>query len=121
MSERVIVCGGRDFHDGFLLAEVLRQELNLDDTVIVGGARGADKMAEQWAREQGFEVVVFPAQWDKFGKKAGFLRNTQMLEEGEATRVIAFPGGVGTQMMMDIARRAHVEVLEVSDEYEVSV
>lgn len=85
----------------------------LDFFVIGGKARGADTAGIDWAVSNFLNFQEYPADWDKHGKKAGFIRNTQMLVEGKPDLVIAFPGGVGTRMMVDIAKKAGVEVTEV--------
>jgi hypothetical protein len=46
--------------------------------IISGGAKGADSLGERYAQERGLEVKVFRADWDKYGKRAGILRNTKM-------------------------------------------
>lgn len=65
--------------------------------VISGGATGADQEGEKWATERGIPIEVFPANWKKYGRKAGPLRNRQMAEHADA--VILFPGGSGTRSM----------------------
>lgn len=81
--------------------------------VIHGGARGADKLAGEVAKELGIEVVVFPANWELYGKRAGYVRNQLMLDAGKPSLVLAFPIGEsrGTRMMIDIATRAGVKVI----------
>jgi hypothetical protein len=68
--------------------------VNEPHVAIVGGARGADNIAEEMASHEsgayGSEILVFPADWDKWGKRAGPIRNKQMLDEGEPDLVIAF-------------------------------
>jgi len=54
-----------------------------------------------------------PAEWDKFGRRAGPLRNEQMLREGKPDVVVAFPGGRGTAHMVRIAKEAGIDVLEI--------
>lgn len=112
---RVLVCGGRGFDDPYLFFDTLdeiksRGEL---DSIISGGARGADALAERYAEVEGIPITVYPAEWEKYGKSAGYVRNKQMLDEGKPDLVIAFPGGKGTAMMVDIARKAGVEVKEI--------
>jgi hypothetical protein len=53
------------------------------------------------------------AEWEKFGKKAGFIRNEKMLALGKPDLVVAFPGGVGTAMMVRLARKQGIRVIEV--------
>ncbi len=127
---RVLVCGGRDFNDGPLLHRVMsklcfdRKWIMGDTndnwlpniTIIQGCARGADSLAENWADANFCKSLAFPANWNKHGKAAGYIRNKQMLDEGKPNLVVAFPGGKGTAMMVKIAREAGVEVLEVTGE-----
>jgi len=112
---RVLVCGGKDFNDYDLLKSCLgRHEIS---TIIHGNARGADSLADRYAREKGIDRIVYPANWEGHGKLAGFIRNSMMLNHGKPDKVIAFPGGVGTEMMIDIAKKAGVEVCVYEDIY----
>jgi hypothetical protein len=108
----MLVCGGRDYADKERLHVVLNGYL-LDwgvIRVIAGGARGVDSFAEQWAKAQEVECVVYRADWAKHGRAAGPIRNRQMLDEGRPTLVVAFPGGRGTADMIRRARSAGIEV-----------
>lgn len=110
---RVLVCGSRHFNDYKLLKEVLE---NYDITEIISGhARGADSLGEVFATEKQIPKRIFPADWDQYGKRAGPIRNTQMLREGLPELVLAFrgPNSRGTQNMIDQARKAGVEVVVV--------
>lgn len=113
---RVLVCGGRDYSDIKRIYEVLDDMLkwSVVDCIIEGDARGVDRIAGYWAKKNRIDLKLFPADWDKYKKAAGFIRNKQMLDEGKPDLVLAFPGGKGTAMMVKIAREAGVEVLEVS-------
>jgi hypothetical protein len=66
--------------------------------VIHGAARGADALAEDVAEELGLDVMRFPAEWERFGRRAGYIRNIEMLEQAKPEVVLAFPlpGSVGT-------------------------
>lgn len=59
-------------------------------TVIEGEAPGADTLARLWGEDRGYRVCKFPAQWGRFGRAAGPLRNTQMLDEAKPEHAIAF-------------------------------
>jgi len=125
---RILVCGGREFDDWKLFTdkmwEVMRTE-NLDNqdyfegdnskkiTIIHGDAKGADFCARLWAILWSTSEERFPANWDKYGKSAGSVRNKQMLEEGKPDLVVAFPGGNGTANMIKIAREKGVRVLVI--------
>lgn len=110
---RVLVCGGRDFSDIEMLTEFLDKlhKSSPVQVIIHGDARGADKLAGVWARDNLVPIEKYPADWTKYGKSAGFRRNTQMLVEGRPDLVVAMPGGVGTAMMVDIATKAGIRVL----------
>jgi hypothetical protein len=120
---RWLVCGGRDFGEKF--GETTFAYNMLDSlkyiycgeesfpSIIQGGAKGADYVAKAWAILRQFSYIEFPADWKKYGKSAGYIRNKQMLEEGKPDLVIAFPGDKGTAMMVDLARKVGVEVIVV--------
>jgi hypothetical protein len=128
---RVLICGGRDFADVTKDGHVMEWNFMndwLDEwheghegdlTVIHGAAKGADLTAHVWAHSIGAYIEQYPANWERYGKKAGYLRNKQMLEEGKPDLVIAFPGGAGTANMKSLARRAGVPVEEVK--YEILI
>lgn len=116
---RLLVCGGRDYKDKACVYQALarfRSESFLsdqDDVLISGAARGADTIAIEYANCYGLILKTFPADWGTYGKKAGYIRNVQMLKEGQPDYVIAFPGGKGTAMMVDLAQKAGVPVIHV--------
>lgn len=122
---RVLVCGGRDFSNWELLCNTLDNLYDFDTdpymTVISGGAKGADTLAEVWVRhsrtaEEDTQYIfseVYLANWDKHGNSAGPIRNQQMLDEGRPDLVIAFPGGKGTADMIRRSKKAGVKVVEI--------
>jgi hypothetical protein len=114
---KVLVCGGRDYDNivlaYFTLNTLLKKAKPEDILIIQGGAKGADKLAKDWANQIGADCLEFPADWGTHGKSAGFIRNSQMLEEGKPTGVIAFKGGPGTRMMCELAEKKNVPVKRV--------
>ena len=131
---RILVCGGRDYGEYKwpmkqsdpkdveciegqikLLQDKLKE---LADEfgrieIIEGGARGADRHAREWAISNNIKFSTFHADWGQYGKRAGILRNIEMLERGDPVLVIAFPGRRGTAHMVGIAKKAGVKVIEV--------
>lgn len=112
---RVIIAGTRTFTDYTLLQRecnhLLSEKQCTHNIVVVSGtARGADTLGERYARERGFQLRRFPADWDKDGKKAGMLRNYRMADKADA--LIAFWDGTsrGTANMIDIARKKKLPV-----------
>lgn len=128
-TARILVCGGRDYVDrekvfntlydvcesrGWKYAEDAYGNWLPDCTIIHGGAKGADTLADEFAVVNWTGLLIFEADWDRYGKAAGFIRNKRMLDEGRPDLVIAFPGGTGTANMVSIAKAAGVEVLEIT-------
>lgn len=111
---RVLICGSRTWEDEGPVREVLRG-LNTHIVVIHGAARGVDAMAGRLAEEMGMKVLAFPAQWNRYGRAAGPIRNAQMLREGDPNVVYAFALDLktsrGTANMVAQAREAGVEVV----------
>ncbi len=99
---KVIVAGGRGFNDYELMCEKLDNYLsNAQDVEIVcGGARGADALGAKYARERGYKIANFPADWDKYGNAAGHIRNQDMGWYADA--LVAFWDGksAGTKNMI---------------------
>ena len=120
-ENRILVCGGRDFDDYSLLCNSVYEicylkNWTLPNTVFISGkAKGADSLGEKYAKEWGAQVLEFPADWNKYGKRAGPIRNQQILDEGKPTLVIAFPtkNSRGTWHMIKIAKDAGVETIVV--------
>ena len=110
---RVLVCGGNEFSDEQRMDEVLSR-LNPAE-IIHGDAPGADRMAGAWARNHSIPEHRFPADWDAHGRRAGYIRNQQMLDEGEPDVVVGFPGGKGTVNMVSLAKRGEYLLLIVKD------
>lgn len=110
---RVIIAGGRDFNDYPLLAKTMDELLvNIPDEIIVvsGTAKGADTLGERYAVERGYSIYTFSADWKKYGKRAGFLRNEEMAKNADA--LVAFWDGEsrGTKHMIDLALRYQLKV-----------
>lgn len=111
---RVLICGSRTFSDRGPIIDAIERLIvryGTELVVIQGGAKGADDIAEEIASKLDVDTVEYKADWDKYGKRAGFLRNTRMLVEGKPDLVLAFKDkehSVGTDMMVKIARDAGV-------------
>lgn len=113
---RVLICGGRNYHDSRRVYAVLDKLYTEGDItcIIQGGARGADSLASDYADQMGIPQEQYDADWETHGTFAGPMRNKRMLDEGRPDLVIAFPGGRGTADMVKKARKAGVEVIEIA-------
>lgn len=115
---RVVVAGSRSFRDKKLLfskLDFLLQNQGPEEIEIVSGmAKGADTMGEEYARSRGLKIKQFPAEWDKFGKGAGYRRNEQMAAYADA--LVAFWDGhsPGTRHMISICKKKGMAVRVVT-------
>lgn len=116
---KLLVCGGRRFGKwATLKAEIEKLHAEKPITLLIeGGAKGADRLAREWAKQAGIPVQTFEADWTTYGKGAGPIRNEQMLREGKPDFVLAFPtaDSVGTWHMIGIANMAKVPTKVVQE------
>jgi len=107
---KLAVVGSRSFYDYGYMKDIL--DWHDIKKIISGGARGVDKLAEQYAVDKNIPLKIFPADWDTFGKSAGYKRNVQIVEA--ADEIAAFWDGKskGTahsiQMAEDQGKPVHI-------------
>ena len=124
---KVIVAGGRDFNDYELLKETLdnfQQEYGNITEVVSGGARGSDKLGEQYANENNTPIKRFVPDWEGLGKKAGFVRNRKMGDYAKEHNgmLVAFwdKQSRGTKGMIDYSTKVGLKSMVVHYSVEVS-
>ena len=113
---RVLVCGGRDGQDIDYVENTLNRLLATRgpwERLIHGDARGVDRMAGKWARDHHVLEWDFLPEWHRVEAEDGLSRNQRMIETGAPDLVIAFPGGAGTENMVELAKAANIEVVEI--------
>ena len=102
--------------DHYLKNKLENPEVNV--IVMSGSGGGADRLGEQYAKERELELEVYPANWDRYGKSAGYKRNVQMADVGNA--LIAFRSSYsdnrGTDIMIDLARKKHLLVRVIEED-----
>lgn len=110
----VLVCGGRSYNRIIRLWETLDMFAARWPITELrhGAAKGADEMAGWWAEINDVPCRPFPADWSR-GKVAGFERNAAMIADGLVDAVVAFPGGVGSRMMVDLARKKAIQTFVI--------
>ena len=107
----VLVCGGRDFKNAQAINDVLDSLRPRPSVIITGGCKtGADYLASSWGHMTGCVVANFGANWSRYGRAAGPMRNQAMLDVCRIDLVVAFPGSKGTEDMVRRARRAGVPI-----------
>lgn len=112
---KIIIAGGREITNVSVLQAALDSCPFLDDIteVVTGAARGIDTLADQWAEVNGIDRTIFPANWNKYNKAAGQIRNKRMLDyillSYPSCGLIAVPGnGPGTRGMIDLVQKAGI-------------
>lgn len=104
---RVVIYGGRDFYKKNVVNHALDQlhEEYGFTLVIDGKAKGADTLGHSWAKSRGILTVREPADWNKYGKVAGFIRNELMITKYKPEIGVGFPGGAGTKNMTGLLHK----------------
>ncbi len=105
LKTKVLICGGRNFKDWDLFYKTTNHLEPERHILISGCAKGVDTMVIVKALDEGFELMKFPANWDKYGKRAGFIRNYEMGKV--ADELIALPGRIGTKHMIETFKKLH--------------
>lgn len=116
---RVIIAGSRTFdsRQAEVLSAIKELALTLSQPVtevISGGAAGVDSLGEFWAKWQEVSIPVrrFPADWEKFGRSAGAIRNKQMAENADALLLIWDGESLGSADMKRQATELGLEIVE---------
>lgn len=112
---RIVVTGGRNYQD----AEGVWEVLNLLRPLEVAHGKcptGVDSFTADWCRMSGTPVQEFPANWERYGRSAGPLRNTTMLFQFKPNLVVVFPGGAGTRSCLEYAKKYLLPVVLVGRE-----
>ena len=100
---RTIIAGSRSCKNFNIVRDVINNCEIIPTVIISGGARGVDKFGEMYAKSRGIELEVYPAQWDTYGKSAGYRRNEQMAELADALIAIWDGHSKGTRHMINTA------------------
>lgn len=123
---KILVCGGRHFSNYSILSSVLDEYLAKCDyreeiEIVSGGCKGADTLAEKYANENSIASKIFLANWVKYGRAAGPIRNKEMIDyiKNYNAIVIAFisKDSVGTKNTVKLAKANNIPVIEIP--YEV--
>jgi hypothetical protein len=109
---KVIIAGGRDFDDYDLLCEkcdkILSRQTEIE--IVSGRARGADQLGERYAKERNYPIKMFAADWNRYGKRAGYIRNEDMANYGDG--LILFWNGIskGSEHMLNTAKEWNLKI-----------
>lgn len=106
---KLIVAGSRtiknySFVESCINAVINQHKQNITE-IVSGTARGVDRFGEQYAQKHNISLIKFPANWDKYGKSAGYKRNEEMADYADGLLAIWDGESRGTKHMIEIARK----------------
>ena len=108
MEFKVIIAGGRDFNNYELLkaqCDYYLSDVDAAEVVLVSGAAiRADNLGGQYARHRGYKIDSHPADWDKYGKSAGYRRNKEMVDIASAAICFWDGKSKGTKHTIDLCK-----------------
>jgi len=107
---KTIIAGSRTINSYRLVKEAIRDSGFEITEVVSGHAKGADAWGELYAQQNNIDLVMFPANWNKYGKSAGAIRNQKMADYAEALIAIWDGKSKGTQRMIEIAKEKSLQV-----------
>lgn len=98
---KVIIAGSRDITDKYTVIDAVKGAEFVISEVVSGVARGVDTLGEQWAEKNNIPVKQFPADWETFGRSAGYQRNYEMARYADALIAIWDGKSRGTLNMIN--------------------
>lgn len=102
---RIAIIGSRNFNDYNLVTETLLPYKSKITLIVSGGAKGADSLGEKWAIKNNIQTLIFPADWDKHGKRAGFIRNEDIIKNCDGVLAFWDGGSKGTAHSLSLAEK----------------
>lgn len=107
---KLAIVGSRIFTDYDYLKDKLEPIKNKVKVVVSGGAKGADTLGERWADEHNIPKEIYYPDWNKYGKKAGFLRNKIIVDKSDAVVAFQVDSSKGTQHTIELAKKENKKV-----------
>lgn len=107
---KVIIAGSRNITDYKLVLDAIEKSGFFISEVVSGAAAGVDRLGERYALEHQLKINVFYPNWDKYGKRAGYLRNEKMAEFADALIAIWDGKSRGTEHMINIANERNIHI-----------
>ena len=110
---KTIIAGSRNITNYQMVVDAIEACPWNVTTIISGNARGVDSLAIQYAKEHNINVEIYPANWERDGKSAGYKRNTVMAFKAEALIALWDGHSVGTKHMIDTAKKFNLSTFIV--------
>jgi predicted Rossmann fold nucleotide-binding protein DprA/Smf involved in DNA uptake len=107
---KVIIAGSRSIVDYEIVRKAIEESKFNIDIVVSGCARGVDTFGEQWAIENNIKIEKHPADWNRYGKRAGYLRNEEMAKVADALIAVWDGESNGTAHMIKLALKYKLKI-----------
>lgn len=126
---KIVIAGSRYFEDYKIIREYvldcLKQEnVSTPICILSGGCRGADTCGERFAKEMGFQLKLFPAEWNKYKRAAGPIRNKVMVQEADVIICFWDKKSKGTKSLIDFAikegKKVYIKTIESQEQKAIS-
>ena len=111
---KVIIAGSREGIRKEGVLQVLSNSPFKVSEVVCGEARGVDTYGKEWAESLDIKVTPFPADWDKYGNRAGYIRNEEMAKYADVLIAIWNGESKGTKHMIDLAIKHKLHILLIN-------
>lgn len=105
MSLKLSVIGSRSFQNEDLLCNTIEGISDSITLIISGGAKGADELAEKWAKRNSIPFKPILPEWEKFGKAAGIKRNRLIVEESDFCLIFWDGKSAGTKSSIEFCKK----------------
>jgi len=107
---KIVVAGCRyynDYHESANKLDDIITAIPKDEkiTFISGKCRGADRIGEEYARKNGYEIEYFSADWKRYGRAAGPIRNKEMVKSADLIVCFWDEESRGTKSLIEICRK----------------
>lgn len=112
---KLLIAGSRDYTNYSVVNKVCTHLLTLYDidTIISGHARGADTLGERFAHEHDLQLDIYPADWNTYGRSAGYIRNEIMIKHADMCVVFWNGTSPGTKHTINLARKYGVKLIVI--------
>lgn len=104
---KVIIAGGNTFDSLELMETILEGMVENISVIVSGRGYGADHLAESFALKNAIDLELFPANWGKYGRNAGYDRWLKVFQTQNIDRVVLFWNGKspGTKKLIDLSKQ----------------
>ncbi len=112
---KLIIAGSRDIYDYTLIKDYIDSQCKFDITEIVSGTcSGVDTCGERYAKEHNIKLTKFPANWTKYGKAAGPIRNQSMALYADVAIVIHHTCSKGSMNMLQCMKQLNKPCIDIT-------